>query len=554
MHNDPRIPTSITKRNLLKGIAGGTAASVAGLAIAEEADAWSFTSWLRSIFYPTYTVNAQITTFLDSALSAAFRTIGVNAGTQNYTVQNPGVFDSRTAQLSVTGLTAAFQTKSVNWFAQIAGNQIKRSNTEIAPFGDRLSSTDLGSMLASQRSITGGNFSLSYGFYNAAISDTILNAFDGGVSPPACSDLSHAYQFYMYLTDRYNTWMGDLVNATPRLASQPFGVFVLPGAHDAGMNGMPRLGDLFANNRRLDALLNSLLNNISPVGRQLLSLGGTGFLRALPQSTLSRVIRNLAVTQKDDTATMLNLGIRYFDFRPGYIFPAGASEQALGLFHQHNMIPGGSYTTFLADVLNWLKANPSEIVVLHINSQGLYNDAMIPSQGTLDSALSSALSQYGAGIKSGDKTAFGSSYASLISANKRLIVLYQSGSYRTVTRYDSYSDGAYGTTCPASILGALNNMNAGGQSSADYTVLQLQGTATNTKSGAAAAILGDGDASSPLLATKPVFDAATIPWVRGVAGGRFLPRQPLVLLNDFADNAMTSTAIAVTRQRSSSVA
>ncbi len=94
-------------------------------------------------------------------------------------------------------------------------------------------------------------------------------------------------------------------------------------------------------------------------------------------------------------------------------------------------------------------------------------------------------------------------------------------------------------------------MNAAGQKGHDYyTVLQMQGTATSAgKAVIAAAVTSLSDASSPLLSTKGRFDAVTNPWLLENVPRNLSNDQLVVLLNDFADNCMTQTAIELTRAR-----
>ena len=82
----------------------------------------------------------------------------------------------------------------------------------------------------------------------------------------------------------------------------------------------------------------------------------------------------------------------------------------------------------------------------------------------------------------------------------------------------------------------------------EWTCLQLQGTYNGTSGGGFSGALNFSDASSTLMWTKADFDHATYPWVlNNVAarGGDSL----CVLLNDFADNALTDTCISLTKGR-----
>ena len=87
------------------------------------------------------------------------------------------------------------------------------------------------------------------------------------------------------------------------------------------------------------------------------------------------------------------------------------------------------------------------------------------------------------------------------------------------------------------------------QAKADYTVLQMQGTATEVSGVVLPSLLTRSEASSPLMSTKASFDAAINPWLIDNVPTRFLSDRLVVFLNDFADNAMVDTAIKVTKKR-----
>lgn len=371
-------------------------------------------------------------------------------------------------------------------------------------------------------SLSAPGFALSYGFYD---------------SGPGYDDLTNQDQAYAYLTAPVNNWMGQLVASAPAAAAQPFNRFCLPGAHDTGTFDLSCVRRLLANVQAAGAFL-------SLVGAKVF-----GSLANIVASQAVTAITNLAVTQKDNVVTMLNMGCRYFDFRPGYLPPEVRSFDG-GIYHQHTLIPGYPFASFLSDVLQWLAANPSEIVVVSANSQGFYDASMIPDEATLAGILATAQSGTGTTIAIGTASDLESRYADLISANKRLIFLNQISGWMPATKYDSYSDGAYATTQPGSIVGALSGMTAAGQAGSDYTVLQLQGTATNTGSTViASCALSQSSASSPLMSTKACFDSVTYPWLLSNVGKTLSNDQLVVVLNDFVDNALAQTASAITLQR-----
>ncbi|AWB08674.1 hypothetical protein A6A40_27285 (plasmid) [Azospirillum humicireducens] len=371
-------------------------------------------------------------------------------------------------------------------------------------------------------SLSAPGFALSYGFYD---------------SGPGFGDLTNQDQAYAYLTPPVFNWMGQLVTANPAAADQPFSSFCLPGAHDAGTFDLTCVRNLLANSNAASALLS------------ILGSAAFGVVVKLAASQALTAITNLAVTQKDNVISMLNMGCRYFDFRPGYLPPQIRPFDG-GIYHEHTVIPGYPFASFLNDVLNWLAANPSEIVVVSANNQGFYDPSMTPDEATLAGILSSAQQSTQSKIAIGDAGDLSSTYGTLIAANKRLIFLNQISNWMQAAKYDSYNDDSYATTQPGNIIAALSAMTAAGQSGSNYTVLQLQGTATST--GAAvvtSCALSQSNASSPLMSTKAFFDSATYPWLLANVNKNLLKNQLVVFLNDFVDNALAQTASAITLQR-----
>jgi hypothetical protein len=134
-----------------------------------------------------------------------------------------------------------------------------------------------------------------------------------------------------------------------------------------------------------------------------------------------------------------------------------------------------------------------------------------------------------------------------VSSGTRLIFLNQIDG--ETTKYDSYDSTAYATLVPAPIVAALNGMNSTGQNGFTYTVLQLQGTCTAIPAVDIGAVVTLSQSSSPLMSTKAYFDTATLPWAFNNVYRNLTAPQPIVLLNDFIDNATVDTAINLTRMR-----
>jgi hypothetical protein len=369
-------------------------------------------------------------------------------------------------------------------------------------------------------SILGADYAVCYGFYD---------------SGPGFGSLTNQDQAYVYVTGRQSDWMGTVIEVLRSQAEgKPFGFFALPGAHDAGMSDLTCVDQILEN-----PLFQQMLE-------QLLGLPVT--MLALP--VIRRAVINFAFTQKDTMTTMLDLGIRYFDFRPGYCY----KKLVPGIYHQHGFIPGYPYDAFLRDVFTWLAGHPTEIVVIRLSSSGFTSeDAMKPDAAVLVEMVAAAQKTTGTEgkIVTGNRDDLGRTYADLIAARKRLLFLNNDAGTDDASAYDSYSDDAYKTTDVRKIIKALDGMTESGQADHDLTVLQLQGTASATGGGIFTSVATMSDASSPLMSTKPGFDHATYAWLQDnvPVPGRFRADQLMVFLNDFCDNALVDYGFGMSFQR-----
>jgi len=420
-----------------------------------------------------------------------------------------------------------------NWQALHNGQSVVSGSQEIDSLTGNL---DSGSMVNQMNtpSTVASNYAVSYGFYDAG----------SAVGSP----LSNQDQFYCYTTDCYTAWMADLTKALPQLAAAPFSSFVLPGAHDSGM----------CTTATASTILNSPAS-AAILAAMVLYIPGLGAVAAVLTETQGMfAVQNIAITQKDTISTMLALGIRFFDFRPGYLY--GPIQDDLTtpnvLYHQHAVIPGLAYSAFLSEVFTFLVANPGEIVVVDLNSNGYSNisSAMVPTDEQLSTALTSAQGSVSgaSAIATGGPASLSQTYTSLIASNTRLIFLNEIDG--TATRNDSYSwppgsgNSNNVTTNPSVLTNVFQEMLTT-PVPATFTMLQMQATATGLGIGVLApAVMTESYASSPVMATKGQFDSVTIPWLAQNAG-KFPAGQLVVLLNDFAENLTVSTAISATAMR-----
>lgn len=135
------------------------------------------------------------------------------------------------------------------------------------------------------------------------------------------------------------------------------------------------------------------------------------------------------------------------------------------LYHTHLVIPGQRFDSFLNEIAAFLKAQPTELVVVRTCSDGI-KQCEIPSPTVITQFAQNALSIHG--IQIGDSSCFQRSIAELRASNTRFILVQEN------SKYDSYSDDAYAQLNPAKILDRFNSMSTEGQAGNDFTVLQCQ--------------------------------------------------------------------------------
>lgn len=384
-----------------------------------------------------------------------------------------------------------------------------------------LYSGDLSDMLKTPSQIN-ADYAISYGFYD---------------SGPGFGDLTNQDRLYAYVTPSMSDWMAQLVTQNPQMKSAPFYTFTLPGAHDAGTFDMTASDALLAASSTVAAFLYLL----GPLGM----LGGV--IADLTAAQGHTALVNLAVTQKDTTTTQLDLGCRYFDFRPGRL-PSPLNTVAPDIYHIHTIVPGYPLSSFLQDIFEWLNDHAGEIVVVSLNTQGFASEISVPSQDELQDVVTRARSAAHSTVQVGDLSNVGRSYTDLLATNTRLLFLNQIDEWHRASKYDSYN-GSYETTQPEPIIAALEKMTRPAPEGDSYTVLQLQGTATADEEVIVSCALSQSSASSPLMSTKAYFDTHTYPWVLANAAQKVPLTMPLVLLNDFVDNALATVAAQISLQR-----
>jgi hypothetical protein len=135
-----------------------------------------------------------------------------------------------------------------------------------------------------------------------------------------------------------------------------------------------------------------------------------------------------------------------------------------------------------------------------------------------------------------------STISELRDQHKRLILFVNSDSFST------YTDAGNATLNGDSIVAEFNCLAPENQAGKPFTNLQCQATATNIPEVVAYSVLAANASSSCLLATKPMCDSKTLPWIQSEAG-RLDPNQLVVVMNDFFDGATADICIEWSRKR-----
>ncbi|ETN41255.1 uncharacterized protein HMPREF1541_03190 [Cyphellophora europaea CBS 101466] len=337
-------------------------------------------------------------------------------------------------------------------------------------------------------------------------------------------------QLYVHMTSDQSDWMAALPPGTP------YHALCLAGAHDAGMNTMQGLDMITSNKDALDVALKFLLPFISILVAHKFPdyavwLGG--------------------LTQKDTISNMLAMGVRYFDFRPGYWV-----NQLRPFFHdirhQHAFLPGALWKDNLTEILRFLTAHKNEVVQVALGSSGFQHADMIPSTADLKSIMAQAKASPGVDptLKVAGLEAFQQTLDSLRSTNSRL-VLTDANHGPKMKVLDAYSDGAWATLKPLTIREAFQNaITPAAQQGKDQTEFQVQGTATAWYINAHhyQSLIDANHYNLPLVQTKGQFDNNLLGYVlRQVP--TLTAKQHWVILDDFVDGVTVETAIEITKKR-----
>ncbi|KAF2402903.1 hypothetical protein EJ06DRAFT_527880 [Trichodelitschia bisporula] len=372
--------------------------------------------------------------------------------------------------------------------------------------------------MADQRAVITPDLVVSFGFYDAG---------------PGIAGLPKADQCWVTVTPNRAGWMSRLAPLGSDAERKPFTRWVLPAAHDVGMNSL----------QTPTALIQSAGKAVLPVFK-----GASGVISGLGGKMsddvllgmLPNIIQGLAITQKDSLGDILATGARYFEFRPAHLHSAVRGQAGIprdALYFTHGPIPGMPYAQFLADIATFLLANTGEIVVVQLRWDGVPAECARPSDGELASELNTALGRANGQLVVGDLGDLQrSTTAQLREQKKRLIIC------RDVDSLSTYTDGANATLNGDSIVAEFEKLGPASQNGKAFTNLQCQATATNIKDVVAYSVVSAGVSNSCLLATKPICDWKTLPWIRRNALNRLKAEQLVVVMNDFFDGATADVA------------
>ena len=398
--------------------------------------------------------------------------------------------------------------------------------------GDISSDSTMDNTLLETRSIVGNGLAISYGVYEAG---------------PGQAGLPNRHQAYAIVTPEWSGWQGSVAPPGSEAEKKKFAYFVLPSPHDVGMNSLDTMNAILkhagvASANILATLmpyLNSAKDSVAKV------IGG------LADVTVSKIapdiIASLSVTQKDTVATMLQLGARYFEFRPAHCHKAILPHSPLPdkLYFQHGPIPGMAYDQFLMDLVLFLVKNPTEIAVVHVRWDGVPAECARPTDSELKSYLDAALAFSNGAVQTGNLNDLrNATIADLRAQKKRLLYIVNESVLST------YDDTANATVDGRSMLAAFERtLTAEKQEGQNMTVAQCQATPTNIKDVIYYSVVSASVSTMALMATKALCGHLLLPWLRQNVVERCKRDQLLVIMDDFIDGADTDVAVELSRRR-----
>ncbi|KKY35359.1 putative phospholipase c [Diaporthe ampelina] len=211
-------------------------------------------------------------------------------------------------------------------------------------------------------------------------------------------------------------------------------------------------------------------------------------------------------------------------------------------------IPGMAYDEFLTEVVRFLVEHPTEIIVVQLRWDGVPGDCERPNDEQQNEHLQAALRQFEGHqqhvIAGNLDDLRNRTIGDLRRDRRRLIML------RDVDSISTYTDAGNATLNGDSIVEGFGTVLhpecCGGRG---FINIQCQATASNIPKAVVYSVLEAGASTSCLLATKPICDSKTLPWVKDNALRACGNNDLVVVMNDFFDGATADVAMELSRQR-----
>ena len=377
-------------------------------------------------------------------------------------------------------------------------------------------------------SIVTDKFCYSFGFYYSDM---------GLIS----TGLTNGHQLYVVVTQNQSRWMQRLfAELGSKRNDVKFSDLILPGSHDAGMYTQQPMYHIaaFANTQK-DSISNQLA-----MGARIFDFR-PGILR---DGWASKLMENLEKVP-DYLKTLLRLIRAANDLENMYM----ADKNVIR--HIHAFIPGDTYQHTVTQIVEFLKTNPEEIVVIDAASSGINIGCVeLADKKELDTITSEVINQYYPALKVGSENDINRPIYQLLNENLRLIVLYHDipGTTNSTIARGSYLPNIkdYESTNSLNVLSAISKVNDEFSTFDKMVEMSLQLTATATDGGAKRIILSDSNQSvSPLFATKAATDQLTYTWLMN-NGIKKVENGPLVTVsNDFYDPGLTEAVVFANKRR-----
>ncbi|KAE9988839.1 hypothetical protein EG327_003202 [Venturia inaequalis] len=376
-----------------------------------------------------------------------------------------------------------------------------------------------------QRSVVTNELVVTYGLYDAGQGQAGLPKSD---------------QCYVTVTKNQSNWQGTMAPAGSTQEKSPFSLFVLPSAHDIGMNSM-ETADLLLQKAATPFL--GVLKSVEVINTVANLMSDAILLGIAPN-----IIRSLAITQKDSLPAILAIGARYFEFRPAHLHKAVLTNAQIPdrLYFMHGPIPGMAFDHFLYDCIAFLMAHPLEIIVIQLRWDGVPAECARPSDEELAEYIRTALQSSNNTIITGsldDMTKL--STHDLRNQRKRLIL------FKEVSVLSTYDDASNATLNGDSIIAAFNRrLSTAAEDGKALVNLQCQATASNIKEVVVYSAVTANVSNSCLMSTKGICDSKTLPWIDRYALDRLQASgKPIVVMNDFIDGHTVEVGIVLSQRR-----